>query len=70
MKPSTLICFALFLAGVIISLAQLWFFIWPVDLFFKIIVTNGALFVVSLVFVFLIKENKQTEKIHKGSGLD
>ena len=70
MKPVTLVCFLLFLSGVALFLVQLWFMPWGSELFFKLIVTNGLLFGVSLVAVFLIKENKASGKLDNAGGLD
>ena len=70
MKTSSTICFALFLAGVAVFLAQLWFSLWGPDLFVKILLTDGILFLVAFVVNFLLRENRQSEKINNGSGLD
>ncbi len=71
MKISTAICFALFLGGVLAFLSQMWFHTWPPELFLKIIITDGAFFVVSFIYVFLIKESRQSDKIkHGNSSLD
>ncbi|MDP9128200.1 MAG: hypothetical protein M3N08_08085 [Pseudomonadota bacterium] len=70
MKLSTLICFLLFLAGVSLFLAQMWFQLWTPDLFFKIIVTDAALFVIGCVTAFLIKENRASDRTNKGNSLD
>ena len=70
MKTSSAICFLLFLAGVVVFLVQLWFQPWSADLFVKILITDGVLFIVAFVVNFLIRENKQSEKINNGSGLD
>ena len=70
MKLSTVLCFLLFVGGVIVSLIQLWFQFWNADMFLKIIMTDGALLVVSFVLAFLIKENKESAKIRSGNSLD
>ena len=70
MKASTLICFLLFLAGVALFLLQLWFQPWGAEIFFKMIVTDGVLFGVSLVAAFLIGEGKASKKLNGGNELD
>ncbi len=70
MKTSTLICFLLFLAGVIIGLLQLWFKVWDGETFVKIIITDGALFALYFVWLFLLREQKESRKINGGNGLD
>lgn len=71
MKTPTLICFALFLLGVALWLVELWFEPWRADLFFKIIMTNAIFFAVAVVWAFLLKERKETDKIHgEKSSLD
>jgi hypothetical protein len=39
-------------------------------MFSKIMITDMVLFGVSLVVVFLIKENKDSQDLHKGDRLD
>ncbi|HUY69399.1 MAG TPA: hypothetical protein VMV79_08880 [Alphaproteobacteria bacterium] len=68
MKPATLICFLLFLAGGGLFLAQLWFQIWSPALFFKLIVSAATLFVIAVVAAFLVRESKIDKKT--GGGLD
>jgi hypothetical protein len=69
MKPANLICFALFVLGVVLWLLQLWFKVWTPDMFFKLSATDGAFLLVAVLWVFLVKENKASAKITK-SGLD
>jgi hypothetical protein len=70
MKYSTFLCFLLFLAGVVLGLVQLWFMPWSNETFFKLIVTDIALFIVSLIAVFLIRDNKESKKITGENSLD
>ena len=67
MKPLTLVCFFLFLAGVFLFLSQMWFHVWSSELFVKLIVTDGAAFLVVFVIAFLVREQKATERINKGN---
>jgi hypothetical protein len=71
MKFSTVLPFLLFLSGIVIFLIQLWFQVWGPELFIKIMITNGAFFIISLVLSFLIKEKRASDRMNKsGSGLD
>jgi hypothetical protein len=70
MKPMTIIGFLLFLASIAVFLLQMWFGIWGAEMFSKIIITIGAVFVICVVLAFLIKENKETDKINHGGGLN
>ena len=70
MKPLNIVCFVLFLLGVVMCLMQLWGEVWSPDTFAKLIITDGAVFVVSFVWAFLVKENKESQKIDRGNSLD
>jgi hypothetical protein len=70
MKALTYTAFGLFLAGVVLFLAQMWFSLLSPDTFLKVGITLAALFVVVFVLNFLIKENRQTDKINEGTKLD
>lgn len=68
MKPATFACFGLFALGVLLFLAQVWFAPFSAEAFFKVMLTVGALFVLSVVYVFLVRENKASEKIDNGNS--
>lgn len=70
MKLPSFICFLFLCIGIVLGLIELWFQLWSHEIFFKVIITDGALFVLSFVFVFLVRENKASEKITKGNSLD
>jgi len=70
MKFLTGTAFLLFLAGVLMWLAQMWFHLLAPDLFIKISITDAALFVIVFVLNFIIRENRLTAKINQGSKLD
>jgi hypothetical protein len=70
MKPLTAICFLLFLIGVALSVAELWFHVWGTVTFTKIILTDAGLFAVCFVFDFIVKEGKASKNIQKGNSLD
>jgi uncharacterized phage infection (PIP) family protein YhgE len=70
MKNLTIACFVLFFLGVVAFLLQLWFHLWTPDIFIKLILTDSAVFVLFIAAAFIIKEHKETEKIHNDKGLD
>ena len=70
MNKSTLVSFALFLFGVLLALLQLWFELFRPDICAKILFTDAALFAVSFVWAFLLRESKTSDKINGNSGLD
>ena len=73
MKKSALICFALFLLGVVLCLIELWLRPWSDEMFGKLLLTDIAFFAfaaVAFVWSFWIRENKDSKKIHSGNGLD
>jgi len=69
MKPGVLISSLLFVAGIVIMLLQLWFSLWDAELFFKIMATVTALFIVSLVLSFVYKEIADTNKLKNSKEL-
>lgn len=70
MKPLTVVCFALFLAGVALFVAQMWFHVCSEDVFVKLVTTDVAVFTVCFVWGFLVKENRESAKIDKGNSLN
>jgi len=70
MKTSTFICLVFFLIGAAVFLLQLWFPVWSHEIFAKIMITDGVLFIVCFIVNFLIKETKETESLTKNKGLD
>ena len=70
MKPLTLLCYALFLAGVAMYLTQLWFHPWNADTLVKLLITDAGFFAIAFVWAFLVRENKESSKIDKGNSLD
>jgi hypothetical protein len=68
MRKTTIICFALFLLGVLLGLLQLWFQPFSAEMFFKVIVTDGALLAICFIWGFLVKENKESRKIGGGGN--
>jgi uncharacterized membrane protein YedE/YeeE len=65
-----IIAFALFVIGAALFLAQLWLQIWPPETFFKLVATDGVLFVVAVVVAFLLRERRESERLRKNRELD
>ena len=66
MKAAVSICFGLFILGVLIGLAQLWFTLWTVDTFFKLLITDGAALAVVLAWSVFARERRDMENIRRG----
>ena len=69
MKATVAIAFGLFHLGVLIGLAQLWFRPWTPETFLKIVITDGVLLAVVLVWNFLIRERRDYERTRDGERL-
>lgn len=67
MKLGTTICIGLFITAAVLSLAQLWFAPLGAELFTKLLITLGVLFVVVLG-VSIAKNEYIEEKKMKDSG--
>ncbi len=70
MSASAIACLALFVLGVLTFLVQLWLAPWTPDTFWKLILTYGALFLVSFVVNFLLRESRLSERIARDDRLD
>lgn len=69
LKPLTLACFVLFMAGITLFLAQMWFHVFAPDVLLKLLITDGALLLIGLVWGFLVRESRESAKIDKDSML-
>lgn len=70
MNPSLVIGTALFVAGVVLGLAQLWLAPWSPQTFVKIEVTIGALLAIVVVVWFVVRESRENKANRGGGGLD
>ena len=70
MKYGSIVCTALFVLGVILSLAQMWFS--PLDalLYWKLIITIGSFFVVALIITLVFKEYLSEKEMKKKGFID
>ena len=69
MRFGTKFCISLFVLGALIALVQMWFVVVPVDIFFKVEMTLGIVFVVTLVLTFFAREAAETKRLRDGQDL-
>ncbi|MEH6565799.1 MAG: hypothetical protein V7756_10790 [Halopseudomonas sp.] len=70
MKLGAIICLLLFVAGCALSIIQLWFAPLEPDTFFKVLVTLGILFVISLAVTLVTREYLQDKELRKNGFID
>ncbi len=70
MKTGTFICVATFILGSLISILQLWFTPMPAEVFVKVIVTLGAVFVVVLGTTLASREYLENQKLRNSGHID
>jgi len=70
MKYGSIVCTILFVLGVVLSLAQMWFDLFEADLFFKLLVTIGAFFIVALGVTLVFKEYLSEKEMKKKGFID
>jgi hypothetical protein len=70
MKIGAIICLAIFVAWVIIALLQLWFDLLSGEIFWKLTLTAGALFVVVLGVSLVVREYIDEKKMKDGGYID
>ncbi|HQQ62079.1 MAG TPA: hypothetical protein PLF22_00750 [Pseudomonadales bacterium] len=61
MNAMQIVCFVVFLLGVVTGLGQLWFSIWTDETFAKLLITEFAVLGVFLVLSFLIRESEEVD---------
>jgi hypothetical protein len=62
--------FGLFLAGAAVVLAQLWLQPWPPETFAKIMITDGVLLAVVIVWHMIQRERRDTAQLRERKRLD
>ena len=70
MKYGSIICTGLFVLGVALSLVHLWLTPLSPELFFKLIVTIGAFFVVALGITLVCREYVSDKEMKKKGYID
>jgi uncharacterized membrane protein len=69
MSPPIAFAFGLFLIGVALGLAQLWGQIFAPETFLKLAITDGALFVVVVAWMVIVRERRESERLRKDRRL-
>jgi len=70
MKIGAIICLSIFVAWVFMSLLQLWFSILSSNMFWKLTITAGALFVVVLAISLVVREYIADKKLKEDGYID
>ena len=70
MKTGTIICIATFILGSLLSILQLWFEMMPAEIFAKVIITLGVVFVVVLGTTLASREYIENRKLRNSGHID
>ncbi|MEH6688941.1 MAG: hypothetical protein V7693_16965 [Halopseudomonas sabulinigri] len=70
MKLGAIICLLLFVAGGALSIFQIWFAPLSADAFFKVLITQGILFIISLGITLVTREYLQDKELRKKGFID
>jgi len=65
MKGGAIICTVLFVLAVLLSLVQMWFSLMEVELFWKLLITLGAFFIIALGITLVAKEYLSEKELKK-----
>jgi hypothetical protein len=69
MSPPVAFAFGLFLIGIALGLAQLWGQVFAPETFLKLAITDGALFVVVVAWMVIVRERRESERLRKDRRL-
>ncbi|MGZ8097010.1 MAG: hypothetical protein ACXWTH_11230 [Methylosarcina sp.] len=70
MRTGAFICLAIFVAWVFMALLQLWFDILSGEIFWKLTITAGALFIVVLGVALVVREYIHEKKLKDDGYID
>jgi uncharacterized membrane protein YcjF (UPF0283 family) len=70
MRTGAIICLAIFVIWVVIALMQLWFDLLSGEIFLKLTLTAGALFVVVLGIALVVREYVEEKKLKDDGYID
>jgi len=70
MKYGSIVCTILFVAGVVLTLLQMWFSIMEPVLFWKSLITISAFFLIALVITLVFKEYLSESEMKKKGYID
>lgn len=70
MKGGAIVCTTLFVVAVLLSLVQMWFSIIETEMFWKLLITIGAFFIIALGVTLVTKEYLSNKEMKKKGYLD
>lgn len=70
MKYGSIVCTALFVMGVLLSLIQIWFSPLSAEIFWKLILTLGGFFIIALGITLVAKEYLSEKEMKKKGYID
>jgi hypothetical protein len=70
MRTGAIICLVIFVTWVIVALMQLWFDLLSGDIFWKLTITAGALFIVVLGVSLVVREYIEDKKLKDDGYID
>lgn len=70
MKTGAMICLGLFVVAALLVLLQLWLTLFSAELFTKLLITLGILFVVTLGVALVRREFAEEKKMKDGGYID
>lgn len=70
MKYGSIVCTLLFVMGVFLTLAQMWFGLFDAELFWKLLITLIAFFFIALAITLVFKEYLSEKEMKKKGYID
>ena len=70
MKGGSIVCTVLFVLAILLSLIQMWFSPMESDLFWKLLITIGAFFIIALGITLVFKEYLSEKEMKKKGYID
>lgn len=70
MKGGSIICTILFVLAILLSLVQMWFSPIEAELFWKLLITIGAFFILALGITLVFKEYLSEKEMKKKGYID
>ncbi len=70
MKFGAIACLILFICGALLSLIQMWFAPLDSEIFFKVLITLGVLFVITLGVSLVRREYIDNKEMEKNNYID
>lgn len=70
MKYGSVICTILFVLGIVLSLLQMWFSWLDNEIFWKLIITISAFFIIVLAITLVLKEYLSEKEMKKKGFID